>query len=51
MNADKIVVIAGGRVAEQGPPALLLQQGGLFRQLHDLQFGGRGGEGAEAAAG
>ena len=42
MNADRIVVIAGGRVAQQGAPATLLQQGGLFRQLHDLQFGQRG---------
>ena len=39
MSADQIVVIAGGRVAQQGPPAVLLQQGGLFRELYDLQFG------------
>ena len=38
LNADKIVVIEAGRVAEQGPPAALLQQNGLFRQLYDLQF-------------
>ncbi len=46
MNAEKIVVIDAGRVAEQGPPALLLQQGGLFRQLHDLQFGRKDAEAA-----
>ncbi len=46
MNAEKIVVIDAGRVAEEGPPALLLQQNGLFRQLHDLQFGRKGAEAA-----
>ena len=43
MNADKIVVIDGGSVAQQGSPAALLQQGGLFRQLYDLQFGSQKG--------
>ena len=41
MEADKIVVIEGGRVVEQAAPADLLQQDGTFRRLHDLQFGGR----------
>ena len=41
MNADQIVVIQGGRVAQHAPPAQLLRQDGTFRRLHDLQFGGR----------
>lgn len=41
MNADKIVVIDGGRIAEQGTPSALLQEGGTFRHLHNLQFGER----------
>ena len=52
MGANQIVVIADGRVAEQGPPVKLLQQGGLFRQLHDLQFGSvAAGLGAELGEG
>ena len=31
MGADKIVVLDGGRVVEQGIPGELLQQGGVFR--------------------
>jgi ATP-binding cassette subfamily B protein len=38
MNADQIVVIDGGRVVEHASAAALLEKGGLFRQLHDLQF-------------
>jgi subfamily B ATP-binding cassette protein MsbA len=44
MTADKIVVIEAGRVLEQGPPQDLLRADGLFRRLHDLQFGGRAAE-------
>jgi ATP-binding cassette subfamily B protein len=36
-NADRIVVMEGGRVAEQGTPAELLARGGIYRRIHDLQ--------------
>ena len=35
--ADKIVVLADGSVAEQGTPAQLMQQGGLYRHMVELQ--------------
>ena len=35
--ADKIVVLDGGRVVEQGAPAELLAQGGLFARMVRLQ--------------
>lgn len=35
--ADKIVVLSGGRVAEQGAPADLMQKGGLYRRMVELQ--------------
>ena len=35
--ADKIVVLADGRVAEQGAPAALMARGGLFRHMVELQ--------------
>ncbi|WP_299153958.1 ABC transporter ATP-binding protein [uncultured Tateyamaria sp.] len=38
MNADKIVVIDSGRVAEQGDVSELLERNGLFRELYDHQF-------------
>ena len=37
MGADKVVVIDGGRVAEQGTPAELLTNGGLFARMVKLQ--------------
>ncbi|MBI3666234.1 MAG: ATP-binding cassette domain-containing protein [Acidobacteria bacterium] len=37
-RADKIVVIEGGRIAEIGRHETLLQNGGLYRRLHELQF-------------
>lgn len=36
-QADQIVVLDGGRVAEQGTLATLLAQNGLFRQMYGLQ--------------
>lgn len=38
-NADRIVVIQDGQIAEMGKHKELLAQGGLYRQLHDKQFG------------
>ena len=37
-DADRIVVMDGGRAVEAGPHAELLARGGLYRRLHDLQF-------------
>ena len=37
MSADKIVVLDGGRVAEQGSPEELLAAGGLFARMVRLQ--------------
>ena len=35
--ADKIVVLAGGRVAEEGAPAQLMKKGGLYHRMVELQ--------------
>lgn len=35
--ADKIVVLAGGRVAEEGAPAQLMEKGGLYHRMVELQ--------------
>ena len=35
--ADKIVVLAGGRVAEEGAPAQLMETGGLYHRMVELQ--------------
>lgn len=37
-GADKILVLDGGRVVEAGAHAELLEQGGLYQRLADLQF-------------
>jgi ABC-type multidrug transport system fused ATPase/permease subunit len=39
-RADRIVVVDRGRIVQQGPHTTLLQEGGLYRELYDLQFGG-----------
>jgi subfamily B ATP-binding cassette protein MsbA len=33
-RADRVVVLAGGRVVEAGPPAELLARGGAYARLH-----------------
>ena len=38
-HADRIVVMAGGRIVEQGPHAELVRQQGLYSRLHRLGFG------------
>lgn len=40
-DADKIVVLADGVVAEQGSPDELLAKGGIYAHMVDLQTGGR----------
>ncbi len=35
---DRILVLAGGRVIEEGTHEALLARGGAYRRLHDLQF-------------
>ena len=37
-RADLIVVVDGGRVAQQGTHATLMEEGGLYRRLRELQF-------------
>src|SRR5262249_14380291 len=37
-NADLIVVLDQGRIAEAGTHADLLRAGGLYHKLHELQF-------------
>jgi ABC-type multidrug transport system fused ATPase/permease subunit len=38
LHADRIVVIDGGRVVEQGTHAELLSREGRYSQLYELQF-------------
>ncbi len=38
-NADRILVMDGGRIVEQGSHEELLARDGLFRELHDVQAG------------
>ncbi|MGH3369462.1 MAG: ABC transporter ATP-binding protein, partial [Nocardioidaceae bacterium] len=34
-NADEVVVVDRGRIVQRGPHALLVQQDGVYRRLHD----------------
>ena len=40
-GADRILVVDGGRIVEQGTHAELLATGGVYRQLYESQFGGK----------
>jgi ATP-binding cassette, subfamily B, bacterial MsbA len=40
MNADRIVVMEGGRIVDQGTHAELIDRGGVYRRLYELQFQG-----------
>jgi len=37
-RADRIVVLDGGRVVDEGTHAELLERGGLYRRLYEMQF-------------
>jgi len=41
-RADLIVVMADGRIVQRGRHAELLAQGGLYREIHDLQLSQQG---------
>ena len=38
MHADKIIVLHKGNVAETGTHKELLEKGGIYKYLYDLQF-------------
>ncbi len=38
INADRIIVLEKGRVVQKGSHEQLLEQGGLYRKLYDMQF-------------
>jgi subfamily B ATP-binding cassette protein MsbA len=37
-NADRIIVLADGKIAEAGPHPELMQQDGLYKRLYEMQF-------------
>ncbi|MDF2145363.1 ABC transporter transmembrane domain-containing protein [Knoellia sp. p5-6-4] len=50
-NVDRVLILSGGRILEEGTPADLLERGGLYAELYASQFGeavaeavGAGGE-------
>jgi ATP-binding cassette subfamily B protein len=51
LAADRIVVMDGGRIVEQGSHAELVARRGLYARLAELQFGAGEPRRAEAAAG
>ena len=38
LKADKILVVEGGKIAEQGDHESLLAKGGIYRELYETQF-------------
>ena len=47
MQADSIMVLDRGRIAEMGTHGELMDRGGIYRQIYDLQMSGAGEEVAE----
>lgn len=39
LAADEILVLSGGRIVQRGKHARLLEEGGLYQQLYETQFG------------
>ena len=37
-SADRIIVVEAGKIIQSGSHAQLLESGGLYKRLHDLQF-------------
>jgi ATP-binding cassette subfamily B protein len=37
-NADKIIVIKDGQIIEEGPHEQLINKGGVYTTLHNMQF-------------
>ncbi len=50
-RADRILVLDGGRIVEQGAHTELLTRRGLYRRLHDMQYFAESAESAETADG
>src|SRR5207248_4805927 len=42
--ADEILVVDGGRIVERGPHERLIEAGGLYADLYEIQYGGSGVE-------
>jgi subfamily B ATP-binding cassette protein MsbA len=40
MNADRIVVMEAGRIVDQGTHAELIDRGGVYKRLYEIQFQG-----------
>ena len=38
-KADKIIVLDGGRIAEEGTPDELKTSGGIYNKIYDIQSG------------
>ena len=51
VNADRILVLEGGRLVETGSHEDLLRSSGLYARLAAMQFDGAGAEQSESAAG
>jgi ATP-binding cassette subfamily B protein len=49
-STDRVIVISGGEVVEQGTHDFLVAQGGIYAQLHALQGGSRDGSQTVARA-
>jgi ABC-type multidrug transport system fused ATPase/permease subunit len=49
-QADRIMVLKGGQIAEQGSHEELLARGGEYAKLYELQFGGKAAEGKISAS-